>query len=46
MVGIKGAEVMVAINQDSQTPIFEQCDLGLVGDFKEIVPALIKAVKR
>jgi electron transfer flavoprotein alpha subunit len=46
MVGIKGAEMMVAINEDSQAPIFEQCDLGLVGDFKEIVPALIKAIKR
>jgi electron transfer flavoprotein alpha subunit len=46
MVGIKGAEMMVAINQDPQAPIFEQCDLGLVGDFKEIIPPLIKLIQR
>jgi len=46
MVGIKGAEVVVSINQDPQAPIFEQCDLGLVGDFKEIVPPLIRAIQR
>jgi electron transfer flavoprotein alpha subunit len=45
MVGIKGAEIMVAINQDPQAPIFEGCDIGLVGDFKEIVPQLMKAIR-
>jgi electron transfer flavoprotein alpha subunit len=45
MVGIKGAEMMVAINHDLQAPIFKQCDLGLVGDFKEIIPALISAIQ-
>ena len=45
MVGIKGAELMVAINQDPQAPIFKQCDLSLVGDFKEIVPSLIKTIE-
>jgi electron transfer flavoprotein alpha subunit len=46
MVGIKGGELRVAINQDPQAPIFEQCDLGLVGDFKEIIPPLIKLIQR
>ena len=45
MVGIKGAELIVAINQDPQAPIFEHCDLGLVGDFKELIPPLIKAIQ-
>jgi electron transfer flavoprotein alpha subunit len=45
MVGIKGAEMMVAINQDPQAPIFELCDLGLVGDFREIIPSLIKEIR-
>lgn len=45
MVGIKGAEMMVAINQDPQAPIFEVCDLGLVGDFREIIPHLIRAIQ-
>ncbi len=45
MVGIKGGELRVAINQDPQAPIFGLCDLGLVGDFKEIIPHLIKAIR-
>ena len=45
MVGIKDAEVVVAINQDPKAPIFEQCDLGLLGDFKDIIPHLIKAIQ-
>ena len=45
MVGIKNAEVMVAINQDPKAPIFDFCDLGVIGDFKEIIPNLIRAIK-
>ena len=46
MVGIRNAETVVAINQDPQAPIFEFCDIGLVGDYKEILPPFIEAVKR
>jgi electron transfer flavoprotein alpha subunit len=45
MVGIRNAETVVAINQDPQAPIFEFCDIGLVGDYREILPSFIEAVK-
>ncbi|MDR2721836.1 MAG: electron transfer flavoprotein subunit alpha/FixB family protein [Coriobacteriaceae bacterium] len=41
MVGCNRAGTIVAINKDKNAPIFKQCDLGLVGDIKEVLPALI-----
>ena len=37
----EGGEVITL----SMAPIFEQCDLGMVGDFREIIPMLIKAIQ-
>jgi len=45
LVGLKSTELTVAINSDPNAPIFEHCDLGVVGDFREIVPPLIEAIK-
>src|ERR671922_241395 len=44
-VGMQSSENIVAINKDSNAPIFEFSDLGVVGDLNKIVPRLTEAVK-
>src|SRR3954447_16169312 len=42
-VGMQASENIVAINKDSNAPIFEFSDLGVVGDLNKIVPKLTEA---
>ena len=44
-VGMQNSENIVAINKDSNAPIFEFSDLGIVGDLNKIVPKLTEAVR-
>ncbi len=45
MVGVTGAEMIVAINSDPNAAVFSQTDYGLVGDLYQLVPAITAAVK-
>ena len=45
MVGITNAQVMVAINNDEKSPVFEQVDYGIVDDCRKFVPVLIEKIK-
>ncbi len=44
-VGMQASENIVAINKDANAPIFEFCDLGIVGDLNAILPKLTEAIK-
>jgi electron transfer flavoprotein alpha subunit len=46
IVGMKGARGIVAINKDSEAPIFEIADFAVVGNLFDIVPPLIEEVKK
>lgn len=45
LVGLKNVGLSVGINTDPKSAIFENTDLGIVADVKEIVPALLKAIE-
>jgi electron transfer flavoprotein alpha subunit len=45
LVGMQGSEKIVAVNADTQAPIFTVADVGIVGDYKDVVPRLIKYLR-
>ncbi len=45
MAGCSGSKCIVAINRDSDAQIFKEADLGIVGDYRKVVPALIEALR-
>jgi electron transfer flavoprotein alpha subunit len=46
IVGMKASRSIVAINKDSEAPIFEIADYAVVGNLFDILPPLIEEVKK
>ena len=45
VAGMEESDLIIAINKDESAPIFSVADIGIVGDYKKIVPALIKQIQ-
>jgi len=46
IVGMKGSRSIVAVNKDSEAPIFEVADIGIVGNLFEVIPPLVEEIKK
>ena len=40
------SKAIVAVNKDSEAPIFALADLGIVGDLHKVLPAVIEEIKK
>ena len=46
VVGMKGSRSIIAVNKDSEAPIFEIADIAVIGNLFDIVPPLIEELKK
>ena len=45
MVGVRAAGTVLAVNADPGAPVFAHADVGIVGDWHEVVPLLTEALR-
>ncbi len=43
VAGVSGSKVIVAVNKDHESPIFNVDDYGVVGDVNQVLPQMIEA---
>lgn len=45
VAGMEDSDLIIAINKTADAPIFEVADMGIVGDVKKVLPALVEELK-
>jgi electron transfer flavoprotein alpha subunit len=46
MAGCRGAKVVLAINKDPEAPVMTSADYAIVGDMREVLPAISAEIRR
>ena len=46
MAGCRGAKVVLAINKDADAPVMTAADYAIVGDMREVLPAISAEIRR
>jgi electron transfer flavoprotein alpha subunit len=46
LAGITSAKTVIAINTDEEAPIFKRANLGVIADYKTVIPALTEKLKK
>ncbi|MBI4190614.1 MAG: electron transfer flavoprotein subunit alpha/FixB family protein [Betaproteobacteria bacterium] len=46
LAGISAAKTVIAINMDREADIFTRANYGVVGDFREVLPAFVERIKQ
>jgi electron transfer flavoprotein alpha subunit len=46
MAGCRGAKVVLAINKDAEAPVMTAADYAIVGDMREVLPAINAEIRR